>query len=60
MNTPVPVLDPIQSANTEIYDPRARRLMNGLKWAMVVCMLALIAECTFLLPYILVRFGWSS
>ena len=54
-----PVLDPVQAAQTEIYDPGARRLMNGLQRAMVVCMLALIAECTFLLPYIILRFGWS-
>ena len=60
MTAPISVIDPIQAADTEVYDPRAQRLMKGLQWAMVVCMLALIAECTFLLPYIIIRFGWSS
>ena len=55
-----PMIDPVQAANTEVYDPRAHKMMKALQWGMVVCMLALIAECTFLLPYIIVRFGWSS
>jgi hypothetical protein len=44
----------------QLADPRFKRLHNFIKWSVGICMLALIAECTFILPYVVIRFGWSG
>ena len=39
--------------------PEFRRLHAFVKWGLIICMLVMIAEGTFFLPYIVARFGWG-
>lgn len=50
---------PLSEDELLLADPRFAGLHRLLKWLMVLCMFALILECTFFLPYFLIRWGWS-
>ena len=50
---------PLSEDELMLADPRFAGMHRLLKWLMVFCMFALILECTFFLPYFLIRWGWS-